>query len=101
MDSTHSQTMSKPLKINLLIPFISVLYKTFQFYNKLFSSSESVSKGPKHSLKYQTKWNFLKKFLKSYTSHGEPYDSTCTLICAKFFLVHLHTWIMHINFCKN
>jgi hypothetical protein len=37
------------------ISFINLLYKTFQFYNKLFSSSESVFKGPKHSLIYQTK----------------------------------------------
>jgi hypothetical protein len=59
MDSTHSQTMSKPLKINLSIPFHKdILFLKNQFHNELFSSNESVSKGPKHSLIYQQNKTF-------------------------------------------
>jgi hypothetical protein len=49
IDSTYLQITSKPLKINLSIPFTSLFYKTFHSYNKLLLSSENVSKSPKHS----------------------------------------------------
>jgi hypothetical protein len=55
MDSTHLQIMPKPLQNKLSIPFTNWFYETFHFYNKLFLSSEGVSKGSKHHLIYQTK----------------------------------------------
>jgi hypothetical protein len=47
--------MLKALKTKISIPFTSLFYKTLQYYNKLFSSSENISKGPKHPLIYQPK----------------------------------------------
>jgi hypothetical protein len=55
MDSTHLQITPKPLEIKLSIPFINSFHETFHFYNKLFLSSEGVSKGSKHPFIYQTK----------------------------------------------
>lgn len=48
MDFTRSQTISKSLKIKLLIVFTNIFHKTLHSYNKLFSSSKGVSNGSKH-----------------------------------------------------
>jgi hypothetical protein len=95
MDFTHSQIMPKPLKFKFSIPFTTLFYQTFHSSNKLFSSNEGVSKGPKHPIIYRI------KNLKSYTSHGSPCNSTCTLICNMIFLMNHHYWVMHINLCKK
>jgi hypothetical protein len=45
MDSTHSQTMPRHLKINISIPFTSLFYKTYNFSQK--SCSPQIKMFPK------------------------------------------------------
>jgi hypothetical protein len=46
INSTHLQIMSKPLKINLSIPFTSLFYKTSHSYNKLYYQVKMFPKVP-------------------------------------------------------
>jgi hypothetical protein len=56
MDFTHSQTMPKPLKIDILILFHNFCFiKLLTFYNKSFSLIKVVSKHPKHPIIYKAK----------------------------------------------
>jgi hypothetical protein len=66
-------------------------------YNNLFSWSEGVFKGHKHSFILVTKMKLNKKFPNVYISHGFQCDSTCTLMWQKLFISIIMCESMQIN----
>ncbi len=89
--------MQKIFENKISIIFTILFHKTLHSYNNLFSWSEGVFKGHKHSFILVTKMKLNKKFPNVYISHGFQCDSTCTLMWQKLFISIIMCESMHIN----
>jgi hypothetical protein len=97
MDFTQLQIMQKKFENKISIIFTILFDKTLHSYNNLFSWSEGVFKGHKHSFILVIKMKLKKKFLNVYISHGFQCDSTCILMWQKLFISIIMCEWMHIS----